>query len=103
MAGEKISIPVSQLRHVGSEFKAASHQSQEVLNRLRQTVNALEPQWEGLTKQRFYDQFRQWETTMRQFSQLLETVGANFERVAADAVETDRDLARDAQRIQQDR
>lgn len=99
MSDETISIPLDQVRQVGGEFKTASKESLEVLNRLRRAVDALEPEWQGVAKDRFYQEFRQWEMTMRQFSQLLETVGTRLETLSNEVAETDRSGARRIERL----
>ena len=90
MADSTISIPVSELRRVGGEFKAASQQTTDTLTRLSRAVNGLEPQWEGAAKQRFYQEYRQWEVGLRQFIQLLDTAGQRLETMANEVSEADR-------------
>lgn len=98
MAGDMISIPIVELRALGGELKLASQRTREVLDRLRSATQAVDPQWEGASKQRFFQEFRQWEVTMRQFSELLESVGARMESIAADMAQTDIDVARTIRR-----
>ncbi|MCC6420708.1 MAG: WXG100 family type VII secretion target, partial [Gemmataceae bacterium] len=94
MAGDSIRIPIDQVRAAGSEFKLASQQSLEIVKRLQRAVGDLETQWEGYAQQRFFQEYRQWETMMRQLSQLLEDVGVQLQAVAGDFEEADRQAAR---------
>lgn len=99
MSDGTISIPIERLRHVGGEFKAASSESLEIVGRLQQAVQALDPEWDGVAKQAFYQQWRQWETTLRQFAQLLETAGGQLDRMASDFSETELELRRKMEKL----
>lgn len=99
MPDNTLSFPISELRRVGGEFKAASQQTNETLTRLNRAVNALESQWEGAAKQRFYQEYRQWETGLHQFIQLLETAGQRLETMANEVSEADRAGANRINRI----
>ena len=78
----RIKITPDQVRQVGSQFKQASQQSQEMVSRLQNTMNGMEPEWEGLTKQRFYQEFQQWRTSMNQFVELLNGIGQQLDAIA---------------------
>jgi len=78
-----IKITPDQVRQVGSQFKQASQQSQDMVNRLQNTINGMEQEWEGLTKERFYEEFRQWRTSMTQFVDLLNNIGQQLDAIAA--------------------
>jgi WXG100 family type VII secretion target len=71
----------------------------ESLNRLHAAVSAVEPQWQGAAKDRFIQEFREWELALRQFSQLLETAGTRLETLANDVADTDRSATRRIGRI----
>ncbi|MBM4431433.1 MAG: WXG100 family type VII secretion target [Chloroflexi bacterium] len=79
----RIKVSPEQVRQVAGQFKQASGQSQEMVNRLSQTVNSLQPDWEGMTKERFYGDFQQWSTSMRQFVELLNNIGTQLDAIAA--------------------
>ncbi len=79
----RIKITPDQVRQVGSQFKQASQQSQDMVNRLQNTINGMEPEWEGLTKERFYQEFQQWRTSMTQFVELLNNIGQQLDAIAA--------------------
>jgi len=79
----RIRISPDQVRQVGNQFKQASQQSREMVSRLENTVNSLEPEWEGLTKERFYQEFQQWRTSMNQFVELLDGIGQQLDAIAA--------------------
>ena len=79
----RIRISPDQVRQVGSQFKQSSQQSQEMVTRLQNTINNIMPEWEGLTQQRFYQDFQQWQTSMTQFVELLNGIGQQLDAIAA--------------------
>ena len=79
----RIKITPDQDRQVGSQFKQASQQSQEMVSRLQNTMNGMEPEWEGLTKERFYQEYEQWRNSMNQFVELLNGIGQQLDAIAA--------------------
>lgn len=78
----KILITPEQVREVSAQFKQASQQSQEMVTRLQNKVNSLQPEWAGLTKERFYQEFQQWQATMRDFVALLNGIGQQLDAIA---------------------
>jgi WXG100 family type VII secretion target len=91
---DKVAIPFAELRHLGGEFKAAGQQTEQVVSQLRQAVGQVEPLWEGSVKDVFFQRYQEWETSLRQFSQFLETVGDRLENMATGFEETDQQVAR---------
>ena len=79
----RIRITPDQVRQVGSQFKQASQQSNEMVGRLQSTMSGMEGEWEGLTKERFYQKFQQWRTSMNQFVELLNGIGQQLDSIAA--------------------
>jgi WXG100 family type VII secretion target len=94
LADDTISVPIEQVRHLALEFRAASGDSMETVQRLHRAVYSLEGQWDGYAQQRFFQEYRQWELMMRQFAQLLENVGVQLGAIADDFTEADRQIAR---------
>jgi WXG100 family type VII secretion target len=78
----RIKITPEQVRQVANQFKSESQQSQQMVSRLQQQVNSMQPEWEGMTSQRFYADFQQWQTTMRQFVELLQGIGTELDQIA---------------------
>ncbi len=78
----RIKVTPEQVHQVASQFKQASQQSQELVNRLQQTMGSLQPEWEGMTQQRFYSEYEQWRTSMNQFVQLLTSIGTQLDQIA---------------------
>ncbi len=42
----------------------------------------MQPQWEGMTSQRFYQDYEQWRTSMGQFVELLSQIGTELDSIA---------------------
>jgi WXG100 family type VII secretion target len=78
----RIRVTPEQVRQVGGQFKQASSESQAMVNKLQQAMNQLEPEWEGLSRQRFYAEYQNWRNSMNQFVQLLDGVGRQLDDVA---------------------
>jgi WXG100 family type VII secretion target len=70
------------VRQVSAQFKQASQQSSEMVTRLQQTVSNMQSEWEGMTQQRFFQEFTQWQTSMRQFVELLNGIGTQLDAIA---------------------
>jgi len=79
---DRIKITPSQVRSVASTFKQKSQESQQMISQLESQVNAMQPEWEGMTSQRFYNDYQSWRNSMKQFSQLLESIGSQLDAIA---------------------
>jgi len=79
----RIKVTPEQVRQVSGEFKRASGDSQQLVARLQQAVNNLQPDWEGMTQQKFYSDFQQWQTSMRNFVELLNSISQQLDAIAA--------------------
>lgn len=79
----RIRITPDQVRGVAQQFKSASGESQGMVQKLQSAINSLESEWEGMTKQRFYQEFQQWQQTMSQFVELLNGIGQQLDAIAA--------------------
>ena len=78
----RIRITPEQVHQVAVQFKQASSQSDQMVKQLTNTINNLQGEWEGMTKERFYSEFQQWSTSMRQFVQLLDQIGQQLDAIA---------------------
>jgi len=79
----QIRISPDQVRQMSGQFKQASQQSQQIMSNLQNTVNSMQGDWEGMTQQRFYQEFEQWKASMTQYSQLLDNIGQQLDAIAA--------------------
>lgn len=78
----RIKVTPEQVRQVATQFKQASQQSLEIVNNLNRTMSSLQPEWEGMTQQRFYTEYEQWRSSMNQFVQLLNSIAQQLDAIA---------------------
>jgi WXG100 family type VII secretion target len=81
MAG-RIKITPEQIRSVATQFSQAGTQSQDLVSRLTNTVNGMQPEWEGMTSQRFYADFQSWSSQMTKFVELLNGISTQLNQIA---------------------
>ncbi len=78
----RIRITPEQVRQVAGQFAQAANQSQEMVTRLTNAVNSMQPEWEGMTSQRFYGDFQQWSGQMARFVELLNGISTQLNQIA---------------------
>jgi WXG100 family type VII secretion target len=78
----QIKISPEQVRMVSSQFKQAGDQSQDMITKLNSAVHGMEPEWAGVTKTQFFQEFTQWESTMRDYVQLLAGISKQLDDIA---------------------
>ncbi len=78
----RIRITPEQVRQVAGQFAQAANQSQEMVTRLTNAVNSMQPEWEGMTSQRFYSDFQQWSSQMARFVELLNGINTQLSQIA---------------------
>lgn len=81
MAG-RILITPEQVEQVANQFKQSGEQSQQIVNSLTQSVNGMEGQWDGMTKQRFFQEFQEASRLMNSFVQTLESISTELRAIA---------------------
>ena len=78
----RILVTPEEVHNVANQFSQASQESQDMINRLESTMSNLEPQWEGMMKQRFYQEYQNWRNQMRSFVDLLNQIGQELHAIA---------------------
>lgn len=78
----RITITPEEVHQAASKFKNASGQTQEIVSSLQSLMGSMQPQWEGMTSQRFYQDYEQWRTSMTQFVELLSRIGTELDSIA---------------------
>ncbi|MFC7679484.1 WXG100 family type VII secretion target [Paenibacillus sp. GCM10028914] len=81
MAG-RILITPEQVEQVANQFKQSGEQSQQIVNSLTQSVNGMEGQWDGMTKQRFFQEFQEASRLMNSFVQTLDSISMELKAIA---------------------
>lgn len=90
---KRIAISPEQVRSVATQFKSKGQESEAMVQQLGSAVDGLQSQWEGMAAQRFMGDFQQWRTNMKNYSQLLNEIGMQLERIANTLETTDQNLA----------
>ena len=85
----RIRVSPERVREVSGQFKTASSQSQEIVSKLQGTINNLNSEWEGMTQQKFYSDFQNWQTNMRQFVDLLNQISTQLDAIATRFAQAD--------------
>ncbi|MBC7250259.1 MAG: WXG100 family type VII secretion target [Anaerolineae bacterium] len=78
----RIRITPEQVDDVARQFEGASQESSQMVSRLESTMSNLAAEWEGVSKERFYQDYEQWRTNMRQFVELLDSIGKQLHATA---------------------
>ena len=81
MAG-RIGITPDEVRGVATQFNNASQETEQMVGRLESTINNLAPTWEGMAKERFYGDYENWRSTMRNYVQLLAQISQELRAIA---------------------
>ncbi len=86
----RIKITPDQVRQMSSQFKQAGEQSRQMLATLNSSVEGMQADWEGMTQQRFFQEYEQWKASMTQFAQQLDDISSQLNGVAArfDTIDT---------------
>jgi WXG100 family type VII secretion target len=86
----RIKVTPQQMRTAAQQFKSSSQQSNEMVARLTQQMNSMQPEWEGMSSQKFFQDFQQWKGTMTQFVTLLNEIGGQLDAIATRFEQADR-------------
>jgi len=78
----RILVTPEEVHQVASQFEQAGGQTQEIVSSLQSTMTNLDAQWEGMTSQRFYQEYEQWRASMTQFVELLSQIGSELHAIA---------------------
>jgi WXG100 family type VII secretion target len=78
----RIKITPEQVRQMSNQFKQAGEQSRQMLATLNTSVETAQGEWEGITQQRFFQEYEQWKASMTQFAQQLEDISGQLNNVA---------------------
>lgn len=78
----RISISPEQVDTVANQFKQSGEQSQQLVASLTQAIQGMEGQWEGMAKQRFFQEFQEAGRQMQTFVQTLNTISQELTAIA---------------------
>ncbi|AJS59062.1 WXG100 family type VII secretion target [Paenibacillus sp. IHBB 10380] len=78
----RILISPEQVDQVANQFKLSGEQSQQIVATLTQAIQGMEGQWEGMTKQRFFQQFQEASKEMQLFIQTLNSINQELTAIS---------------------
>lgn len=85
----RIKITPEQVRAVAATFKQKSAESTQMIQQLDGQVTGMQPDFEGMTSQRFYSDYQDWRSKMQQFTQLLDGIALQLEQIADRFIQVD--------------
>lgn len=71
----RITVSPEQMEEMARQFIEGGEQSRQILGALVKMVQNMEQDWEGLSKQRFYNEFQEADKQMQSFVHMLESIG----------------------------
>ncbi|WP_232696645.1 WXG100 family type VII secretion target [Brevibacillus daliensis] len=80
--GTRLLITPEQIRGVSDQFRSGRESSEQIINRLTNQMTQMNSQWEGMTSQRFYQEFEQSKVNMQYFIILLESIQEQLKEIA---------------------
>lgn len=78
----RILVTPNELRNVSRQFQQGGDQTEQLTNRLTQALNGMQGQWDGMTKERFFQEFQSAQNNMKQFVQLLNSISQQLNSIA---------------------
>ncbi|MBA4496409.1 WXG100 family type VII secretion target [Paenactinomyces guangxiensis] len=85
----RILITPEEVEQVAQQFKAKREESSQIINVLNQQIQGLEGQWDGMTKQRFFQDFQEARKNMENFVHLLDNISQALTQIATKFRQTD--------------
>ncbi|AEI39028.1 WXG100 family type VII secretion target [Paenibacillus mucilaginosus] len=78
----KILVSPETLQQASNTFKQGGAESQAQVQKLKATINGLQGQWEGMTQQKFFADFQQAESMMKNYVELLHNISTQLDTIA---------------------
>ncbi|SFX76111.1 WXG100 family type VII secretion target [Thermoactinomyces sp. DSM 45891] len=85
----RIQITPDQVEAAAKEFQAKRDESEQIINTLSNRISSMEGQWEGMTRNKFVQEFDQAKNNMKQFTTLLESISQSLNQIATKFRQTD--------------
>ncbi|MBA4543287.1 MULTISPECIES: WXG100 family type VII secretion target [Thermoactinomyces] len=85
----RILINPDEIDAVAKDFQAKREQSQQLIQQLDSRINGLEGHWDGMTKQKFFQDFQEAKKNMQNFVQLLDNISQALTQIATKFRQTD--------------
>lgn len=84
-----IKISPERIDGVAKEFDQAHQTSDQLIGRLKTTIQSLTGEWEGATKTRFFQDFESAKNNMTQFLALLDNIKKDLTEISTKFRTTD--------------
>lgn len=78
----RIVITPERVRDVANQFRQSGQQSREIINRLEATLNSLYAEWEGMSEQRFMNDYNASKNLMQKSVELMQKVHQELNGIA---------------------
>ncbi|WP_435924034.1 WXG100 family type VII secretion target [Paenibacillus sp. DYY-L-2] len=78
----RILITPEEIDKVASQFTSSAEQSEQMKNKLNSAIQAMQGQWEGMTQQKFFNQFEQDKKNMDLYITMLREVAKELTAIA---------------------
>jgi len=90
----KIQITPAEIKQIGGQFKQTSAQSREMIGKLNSVLRGAQGGWQGMSSQKFYQEFEAWKKSMDGHVVLLENIGKQLEHIARTIELADQEAAK---------
>ncbi len=85
----RIVVSPERLEAVARTFDDRRAETQNIINSLKSTMDALDAEWDGVAQNKFYAQWNEMIPKMNQFTNLLGEIASELRRIAQVFRETD--------------
>lgn len=85
----QIVVAPERLEEVARTFDAKKAETEAMINTLKNTMNGLDAEWDGVAQNKFYAEWNTMLPKMIQFTNLLEEIASELRRIAQVFRETD--------------
>lgn len=85
----RIVVSPERLEAVARTFDDRRAETENVINSLKSTMDALDAEWDGVAQNKFYAQWNEMIPKMNQFTNLLGEIASELRRIAQVFRETD--------------
>nr|PZN44107.1 MAG: hypothetical protein DIU70_02930 [Bacillota bacterium] len=86
----RIQVNPEELRAVAAQFRKSSEESNAMVQTLSTAVRNLDNNWDGLSSEKFYQDFEQWRQEMIHFVAVLDQIHQQLMAIAQRFEEADR-------------
>jgi WXG100 family type VII secretion target len=77
-----IRIDPAKVEQVAGQFSQKSQESQAMIAQLKTAVSGMSSEWEGMTAQRFFSDYENWNKQMQAHVALLESISTQLKACA---------------------